>query len=301
MIRLPPATLRTAADLRTAEKGRSAASRLGDRLGSRLLRNTRAPVDVHALASSEDIEVIPASALTESGRIEWTRDGLRIALSGRESPQRQRFTLAHELGHHLIFGIDKKGARTYSREEERRCDRFAAALLMPGKVFADAFKGWHGRSRASAVRALADQFGVSLRAAMIRLNDLALMDADSILLMCEADAHGGYRVYAGAYNRTAYRRLEHLTTQELGINDALVQTKSMPLRSRSRTATARLPKKLRGLPPESRSYLPATVTCIPVRGDQEKLLVEIELVINSLPPRILKQPLELQADLLKRR
>ena len=267
MVSLPPATLRTAADLSTAAKGRRAARRLGDRVGSRLLGSSHGPVNVHALASEEGIEVVQAAALAESGRIEWTRGNLRIALSRKEGLPRQRFTLAHELGHHLIFGIEREGARTYSQEEETRCDKFAAALLMPEATFKSSLRRHRNLSRLSAVRELADEFGVSLQAAMIRLDDLSLIDTDSILLMCEVDAHGNYRVRSGAYDRSTYRQLEQLTTQSLGIKDVHAPERSMRMK---------LPTRQGGLPQGSQSYRHAIVTCVPLRSDQRQVLVEVE-------------------------
>ncbi len=292
MIRLPKKRQSTAADLSNGEKGRRAAIQLGDTLGSRLLRDSGGPVNVHDLATSEGIEVVQATALSESGRIEWTSVGLRIALSTREGLQRQRFTLAHELGHHLIFGVDGADARTYSQEEETRCDKFAAALLMPGETFKRSLRHHRNLSRLSALRKLADEFGVSLQASMIRLDDLSLMGADCILLMCEVDAHGDYRVRSGAYDRTTYRQLEQLTTQSLGIEDVLTPEVSTPMQ---------LPTKQGRLPRGSHSYRHAVVTCVPLRDDQRQVLVEIEMGARSLQRRSPARTAALQPGLPEHR
>lgn len=280
MIRLAEKRRSTAADLTNGEKGRRAASRLGNSLGSRLQRSSHGPVNVHALAAAEDIEVVQAAVLAESGRIEWTGSGLRIALSKKEGLRRQRFTLAHELGHHLIFGIERADARTYSQEEETRCDKFAAALLMPEEPFRSSLRHNRSRSRLSALRELADEFEVSLQASMIRLDDLSLMDIDSILLMCEVDAQGAYRVRSAAYDRSTYRQLEKLTTQSLGIKDLQASGTSMRMQ---------LPTRRGGLPQGAQSYRHAIVTCVPLRGDQRQVLVEVEMGLRSLqrqaPPR----------------
>ena len=255
MIRLPAAPLKAAADLTTDKKGRRAASRLGDVLGSRLSEASHPRVDVHSLAASEDIEVVQVGVLPESGRAEWTASGLRIVLSKNEGRRRQRFTLAHELAHHLIFGIAREGARTSSEEEETRCDKFAAALLMPEESFRNSLRRHRNLSRLSAVRALAEEFDASLQAAMFRLDDLSLMDTDSILLMCEVDSHGDYRVRAGAYDRSTYGQLEQLTTQSLGIEDPLAP--EMFVRLQLPTKQGRLPHG--SLQPSPRSCrLPST-------------------------------------------
>ena len=308
MMKLPEATLRIASDLSTAEKGRRAADRLGDSLGSRLLRDSMRPldvqdaagrpVDVHDLAASEDIDVVQSSVLRESGRIEWTGRGLRIVLREADGQQRQRFTLAHELGHHLIFGVAKGQERRYSLEEEKRCDRFAGALLMPKRAFSREFIALHGRSLATTARELADRFDVSLDSAIHRLADLQLMGSASILLVLQLYADGYYRVYLAAYDKSAYRRLEGMTPQDLWIERALRRPLPMPLESRDTFVRARLPTRQRGFPRNSPSILPVVAACTPLRPDSSQMLVELDLVVDPLQPRVQKPPLELQADLI---
>lgn len=297
MIVLPRATRSIAAELSTAAKGRRAATQLGDRLGSRLIRNSHQPVDVHTFAKSQGIEVVQASALAESGRIEWTSSGLRVALSEKESPRRQRFTLAHELGHHLIFGIDKREARAYSGEEETRCDGFAAALLMPKQTFSCAFNSRQRLPPVSVVRELADDFGVSLLAAMRRLRDLELMDPASILLMLRVDEHGDCRVATAAYDRATYRRLEQMTTRDLLIEDALSRTISALPGARSVFTTVRLPRRQRGLPHNVLSVTPAELVCVRLRGDGQQLLAGIDLLAHPLRRRVPRWPSAHQPEL----
>jgi Zn-dependent peptidase ImmA (M78 family) len=66
----------------------------------------------------------------------------RIYLNGNESPQRRRFTLAHELGHWICQCMEGTAAPVYCRTEEvglepavkvleREANVFAAELLMP--------------------------------------------------------------------------------------------------------------------------------------------------------------------------
>ena len=302
MIRLPPATLNTASDLTTSGKGRRAAGRLGDSLGSRLLQGSREPLDLHDIASLEGIKVVQASRLDESGRIEWTNGGLRVVLRATDSPRRQRFTLAHELGHHLIFGIEEGQERAYSSEEEQRCDKFAASLLMPKPTFSSALANLRGLSRASAACDLADRFDVSLSSVMVRLKDLGAVERASILLLIELDNGNAGRVSTGAYDSSVYRRLEGMTTQDLWIERELVRAISMRPGSRRVPVSARLPTKGRGLPPGSHAILPAVMTCIPLRSrpyhDRQRVLVDIDSMVDPLRPEFRKPPSELQADLI---
>lgn len=299
MNNLPPTTLSLASDLTTGEKGRRAASRLGDSLGERLLQKSHGPIDIHDVAVSENIEVVLASGLAESGRIEWAGGGLRIVLREGDGEQRQRFTLAHELGHHFIFGIEKDAKRTYSREEENRCDKFAAGLLMPRRKFESAFTRQSGQPRTLLLSELAKDFDVSLRSAMFRVNALGLVDPGWITLLLEVDSQGEHRVSAAAYDRTAYRPLEGMTTRQLGIDDALERTLSMPGDSGGVAVSARLPTKQRWLPRNSPSFVLGIVTGLHLdRLARRQMLAHIDLVVDPLRPRFLKPPRELQADLI---
>ena len=71
----------------------------------------------------------------------------RPRTGGKANPERQRFTIAHELGHFILhrdqrqsFNCDKEsvysGADTI-RVIEREADDFASNLLMPGDLLRD--------------------------------------------------------------------------------------------------------------------------------------------------------------------
>lgn len=228
--------------------------------------------------------------LPESGRAQWTASGLRIALSKSEGWRRQRFTLAHELGHHFIFGIAREGARTSSDEEETRCDKFAAALLMPEETFRISLRRHRNLSRLSALREFAEEFDVSLQAAMFRLDDLALVSADSILLICEVDANGDYRVQSGAYDRSAYARLERLSAKDLGIEDVLAPESFVRVQ---------LPTKRGKSPHGSYGLRHAVVTSLPMGGDHRQVLLEVEMGPSSLRRRVPTRTAEVQKELFQ--
>jgi hypothetical protein len=99
-----------------------------------------------------------------------------IAYNGMVSPERQRFTIAHELGHFVLhrnrqpsFDCDKESV--YSGHEtirriEREADDFAANLLMPG----DLLRQWTANRRIDlhVLSAIAQRFEVSFEALCIR-------------------------------------------------------------------------------------------------------------------------------------
>ncbi|MDO8681914.1 MAG: ImmA/IrrE family metallo-endopeptidase [Armatimonadota bacterium] len=96
-------------------------------------------------------------------------------------PGRQRFTAAHEIGHHLlsrgrlvsdrVFFLD--GADTKKNAMETACDRFAALLLMPEDLIRRHFKELEA-NKENRVAILADRFGVSAWAVRRRLKELGL-------------------------------------------------------------------------------------------------------------------------------
>jgi Zn-dependent peptidase ImmA (M78 family) len=96
-----------------------------------------------------------------------------IFIAEHTGPLRDRFTIAHELGHYVLHYVlplrQKKptgpiqATRSGSGRVEWEANWFAAALLMPEKSFKKAFSAEEGD-----LIAVADKFGVSERAAEIR-------------------------------------------------------------------------------------------------------------------------------------
>src|SRR5262249_1202496 len=60
----------------------------------------------------------------------------RVFLNAAESPQRRRFTLAHELGHWICQCLDGAAAPVYCREQDVGLDPVAKALEREANVFA---------------------------------------------------------------------------------------------------------------------------------------------------------------------
>ena len=104
------------------------------------------------------------------------RDVWGIAYNGKSRPERQRFTIAHELGHFILhrnrqqsFNCDKQSVHTgidTLRAIEREADDFASNLLMPG----DLLREWISSQRIDfrVLGDIAQRFQVSLEALCIR-------------------------------------------------------------------------------------------------------------------------------------
>ena len=93
-----------------------------------------------------------------------------IVVNGKEWRDRQRFTLAHELGH-MVMDVAAK------LDEEKAAHRFAGAFLMP----ADALWAEIGKHRTSIgwseLFALKQLFGTSVQAITYRCKDLGIFSA----------------------------------------------------------------------------------------------------------------------------
>ncbi len=104
-----------------------------------------------------------------------------IGVNREHHPHRQRFTIAHELGHYILHGgetihYDAGGEPLYFRSDsiynahEREANRFAAELLMPEHLVARCIE-----AGTCTVETLAEIFDVSEDAMRYRLINLGFM------------------------------------------------------------------------------------------------------------------------------
>lgn len=140
------------------------------------------PVDVAELARRCGVRVLGFDfAGMVDGLVAQLPDGPAIGLdTGQPNEQRRRFTLAHELGHHLLrhsasFHLDffdaggsAGDAPGYNWQHERAANEFAANLLMPADLVR------RESDRVSAINQLAVAFDVSRQAMAFRLATLGL-------------------------------------------------------------------------------------------------------------------------------
>ena len=115
---------------------------------------------------------------SQSGFMHKEGDGWVVGVNNLHHPNRQRFTLAHELGHYFLHrNICKNFDDNYvfTRADEKsdpiewEANRFAAEFLMPEDIFRQmVVKG------VTSVDDIADQFGVSTMAVRIRAKTLGM-------------------------------------------------------------------------------------------------------------------------------
>jgi hypothetical protein len=123
------------------------------------------PTDLDTLRLKVNVVKVVAEDLPVSG--ELRRDGSRFVIhySSTLSPQRRRFTIAHEIAHALFETTGPKCPKN-GRELERLCDMLATEILMPRELFVASAKGL---ATVQGVFDLARLFNTSLSAAAIRL------------------------------------------------------------------------------------------------------------------------------------
>lgn len=142
--------------------------------------------DINKLVKKLKIELIKKQFENDiSGLLAITQGKPLISVNSEEDPKRQRFTIAHELGHFVLhskdqpFFIDKmpkvmyrnNASTTGEIQKEREANAFAAALLMPKDLVKDEInKCFYGGD--AAIRHLAKEFKVSEQAMSFRLSNL---------------------------------------------------------------------------------------------------------------------------------
>ena len=89
-----------------------------------------------------------------------------VLLDNIKDGARQRFTIAHELGH-LVLNITKENV-----DEEKLCNRFASALLMPKEAIINEFGLSRNKINFFELKAFKKEYKVSYSAIVYRLKDL---------------------------------------------------------------------------------------------------------------------------------
>ncbi|MFF9562934.1 ImmA/IrrE family metallo-endopeptidase [Leifsonia sp. NPDC014704] len=125
-----------------------------------------------------DVLVAPLEGNTAGFILREGEGRPQIVVNAKDSAVRQRFTLAHELGHYMQHREDDLIAYVDKRDElstlgaspsEIWANQFAAELLMPTSVV----KKWWAEGRPS--EEMRERLGVSAQAMAFRLKNLGLL------------------------------------------------------------------------------------------------------------------------------
>jgi Zn-dependent peptidase ImmA (M78 family) len=142
------------------------------------------PVDVLTIAKKMGFRLIDTvDEATLSGYIELKEGVPFCSYNSKEPMTRQRFTIAHEVGHYALGHLDDDrkfagGKRMFrdtssnfqlgQNREETQANQFAAELLMPAKVV-----DWLIKEKdVITIEALSENFNVSTTAMVYRLKKL---------------------------------------------------------------------------------------------------------------------------------
>lgn len=117
---------------------------------------------------------------SSSGSIRVKKEGeFEIFLGMHTSPDRDRFTICHEIGHyvlHYLYHLSKgtnlglmQAARYGAGRTEYEANWFAASFLMPSNQFKEAYQAANGD-----IYVVAAQFKVSVSAALVRAKALEI-------------------------------------------------------------------------------------------------------------------------------
>ena len=153
------------------------------------------PVDVERVAAHLGLEVREKPLKDEySGFLDVKEKA--IVVNSAQPPVRQRFTIAHEIGHHQLHRPETDAPcfvdhtvyfrsaqfNAAERERERDANIFAAELLMPEGLLAEHLDAHPLKASkyALALRELSEKFDVSKQAIIFRLRDLGFVILTSI-------------------------------------------------------------------------------------------------------------------------
>jgi Zn-dependent peptidase ImmA (M78 family) len=139
------------------------------------------PVRVGALANELGIRVVKSPLAPKiSGLIQPSSEapsGFEIRINKYESPERQRFTIAHEISHYLLHRDDIGSGvvdsvmyrSSLTSRKETEANRLAADIVMPVRSVARELDRLGGKPIQENVEELAAMFKVSIPAMKVRL------------------------------------------------------------------------------------------------------------------------------------
>jgi transcriptional regulator with XRE-family HTH domain len=142
------------------------AMRAADRLGCVVLP-LQSELGRH-LGMSQRIDGVPFARVARPG-------GGESGVPG----DRQRFTVAHEIGHLALHtGLPAPETAEQTRLLERQAHRFASAFLAPADALMDDWESRGGRVTLSTLAELKATWGIAIKALVVRFQQLGVISAD---------------------------------------------------------------------------------------------------------------------------
>lgn len=156
---------------------------------------TSAPIPIHLVAQRLGL-VLEAGSFGDdvSGVLVIDGDRAVIGYNSSHSPTRQRFSIAHEIGHYVLHRADSslfidqryfaafrdRRSASGADRRERQANAFAASLLMPSDLVLREVE--HRRfdlGDEDGLKGLAEAFQVSVQAMVYRLTNMGVLSVPS--------------------------------------------------------------------------------------------------------------------------
>lgn len=134
---------------------------------------TEPPTDIGRVVRILRGLTVVVEPLDNDGYIFDVPGGAEILVNAQAGTSRQRFTLAHEIGHYALqVGLGEDSLLSNHAEIERWCDRFAVGLLMPQSWLKRFLRGTCETNLARRIAGGPRRFGVSPRAFWPRISEI---------------------------------------------------------------------------------------------------------------------------------
>ncbi len=139
-----------------------------------------APIPVERVANLFSLEVVyyPKFPDSVSGTIIKDEDLHAIGINQNHPEVRQRFTIAHEIGHYIMGHDENKildDTFDKNTDKEREANKFASELLMPYDLLKSDIE-----QKAQDIPSLAKKYEVSEQAMSIRLLETSLINSNNL-------------------------------------------------------------------------------------------------------------------------
>lgn len=146
------------------------------------LQSQTIPVDVVRLAGQIGIDIQLTDLGNFSGYYMSAPNGAYMVINQKHPDVRRRWTIAHEIGHHVMPSTREAtpySIRCYSARE-RTCNRFAALLLMPEDEVRRRLPLYLRHTWDETAKEMGRHFDVSSQAALVRLKELGILTPDPL-------------------------------------------------------------------------------------------------------------------------
>lgn len=140
-------------------------------------------VVINAIRAAERLGCIVLPLQSEVGRhlgMSVRSDQLPMVCIAKNVPgDRQRLTVAHELGHLVLHGeMPPPRSADESARMERQAYRFASAFLVPRDALKDTLDGFGGKVTLNVLAQVKSIWGVSIKSLVGRFQAMGVIDAD---------------------------------------------------------------------------------------------------------------------------